>query len=104
MLIIRGVNVFPSQIESVLMEIPEAKPYYMIVVDREGILDTLEVQVEIDERFFSDEIARIDALRSKVKHALDNALRIGVKVTLVEHKTIQRTEGKAKRVIDKRRI
>jgi phenylacetate-CoA ligase len=104
MLIIRGVNVFPSQIESVLLEIPEAKPYYMIVVDREGILDTLEVQVEIDERFFSDEIARIDVVRGKLKHALDNALRISVKVTLVEHKTIQRTEGKAKRVIDKRKL
>jgi phenylacetate-CoA ligase len=104
MLIIRGVNVFPSQVESVLLEIPETKPYYMIVVDREGILDTLEIQVEIDENYFSDEMAGIDALRKKIKHALDNALRVGVKVTLVEHKTIQRSEGKAKRVIDKRKV
>jgi len=104
MLIIRGVNVFPSQIESVLLEIPETKPYYMIIVERDGILDTLEVQVEVEERFFSDEIAKIDALRNKIKHALDNALRVGVKVNLMEQKTLQRFEGKAKRVIDKRNI
>ncbi|MDR1572293.1 MAG: phenylacetate--CoA ligase [Clostridiales Family XIII bacterium] len=104
MLIIRGVNVFPSQIESVLLEIPEAKPHYMIVVDREGALDTLEVQVEIDERHFSDEMAQIGALRGRIKHALDSALRVGTKVTLVEHRTIQRSEGKAKRVIDRRKI
>ena len=102
MLIVRGVNVFPSQIESVLLEIPEAKPHYMIIVDREGSLDTLEVQVEIDEMYFSDEMAQLNTLRAKIKHALDGALRVGAKVTLVEHKTIQRTEGKAKRVLDRR--
>jgi phenylacetate-CoA ligase len=102
MLIIRGVNVFPSQIESILLEIPEAKPHYLIIADREGTLDTLEIQVEIDERYFSDEMSRINALRGKIKHALDSALRVSVVVSLVEHKTIQRSEGKAKRVIDKR--
>jgi phenylacetate-CoA ligase len=104
MLIIRGVNVFPSQIESVLLEIPEAKPHYMIIADRDGALDTLEVQVEIDDKYFSDEMPRINALRARIKHALDNALRIGVVVSLVEHKTIQRSEGKAKRVIDRREL
>ncbi|MDR3242442.1 MAG: phenylacetate--CoA ligase [Clostridiales Family XIII bacterium] len=104
MLIIRGVNVFPSQIESVLMEIPEAKPYYMIIVDRKGALDTLEIQVEVDDKYFSDEIAQMDSIRGKIKHRLDNALRIGVIVSLVEHKTLQRSEGKAKRVTDRRKI
>jgi phenylacetate-CoA ligase len=104
MLIIRGVNVFPSQIESILLEIPEAKPHYMILVDRDGALDTLEVQVEIDERYFSDEMSQLSALRGKIKHALDSALRVSVVVSLVEHKTIQRSEGKAKRVIDKRKV
>lgn len=102
MLIIRGVNVFPSQIESVLLEIPEAKPHYMIIADRKGTLDTLEVQVEIADEYFSDEISDMNALRDKIKHELNNALRIGTIVTLVQHKTIQRSEGKAKRVIDRR--
>jgi phenylacetate-CoA ligase len=104
MLIIRGVNVFPSQVESVLLEIPEAKPHYMIIVDREGTLDTLEIQVEIGERYFSDEMAQLSTLKNKIKHALDNALRVSVIVSLVEHKTIQRSEGKAKRVIDRRKL
>lgn len=104
MLIIRGVNVFPSQIESVLLEIPEAKPHYLIVVDRQGTMDTIELQVEIDDKYFTDEIADLERIRKKIKQKIDSVLRIGVIVKLVEHKTIHRSEGKAKRVIDKRHI
>jgi len=104
MLIIRGVNVFPSQIESVLLEVPEVKPQYMIIVDRQGTMDTLEVQVEIDDRYFSDEIAELENIQRKIKQRLDSVLRINVKISLVESKTIERSQGKAKRVIDKRKI
>jgi phenylacetate-CoA ligase len=82
MLIIRGVNVFPSQIESVLMETPGLAPHYQLIVDREGMLDTLEVQVEVDEATFSDEVKQLQALAQ----------------------SIQRSEGKAKRVIDNRKL
>lgn len=104
MLIIRGVNVFPSQIESVLLEVPEAKPHYLIIVDRQGTMDTIELQVEIDDKYFTDEIADLEKIRKKIKQKIDSVLRIGVIVKLVEHKTIQRSEGKAKRVIDRRHI
>lgn len=104
MLIIRGVNVFPSQVESVLLEIPEAKPHYMLVVDRQGTMDTLEVQVEVDDKFFSDEISQINHIRNKIKHKVESVLGISVIISLVEHKTIKRSEGKAQRVIDKRKI
>ena len=104
MLIIRGVNVFPSQVESVLLEIKEVEPHYMILVDRKGTLDTIEIQVEIKDDYFSDEITEMNALTKKVKQKLDAALRIGTIVTLVAHKTIERSQGKAKRVIDKRNI
>jgi phenylacetate-CoA ligase len=104
MLIIRGVNVFPSQVESVLLEIPEAKPHYMLVVDRQGAMDTLEIQVEVDEKYFSDEIVQLNNIRNKIKHKVESVLGISVIISLVEHKTIARSEGKAKRVIDKRRI
>jgi len=102
MLIIRGVNVFPSQVESVLLEIPEVEPYYMIVVDRLGTMDTIEIQVEIKNKYFSDEIAEVNALTKRIKQKLDSGLRIGTIVTLVAHKTIERSQGKTKRVIDKR--
>jgi phenylacetate-CoA ligase len=104
MLIIRGVNVFPSQVESVLLEIPEAKPHYMLVVDRQGAMDTLEIQVEVDEKYFSDEIVQLNNIRSKIKHKVESVLGISVIISLVEHKTIKRSEGKAQRVIDKRKI
>ena len=104
MLIIRGVNVFPSQVESVLLEIPEAKPHYMLVVDRQGAMDTLEIQVEVDEKYFSDEIAQINNIRNKIKHKVESILGISVIISLVEHKTIKRSEGKAQRVIDKRKL
>lgn len=102
MLIIRGVNIFPSQVESVLLEISETRPHYLLIVERINNLDTLEVWVEVDEAFFSDEIKKLEALTAKITHALESTLGISVKVKLVEHKTIERSEGKAKRVIDKR--
>lgn len=104
MLIIRGVNVFPSQVESVLLEIPEAKPHYMLIVDRQGAMDTLEIQVEVDEKYSSDEIVQLNNIRNKIKHKVEGVLGISVIISLVEHKTIARSEGKAQRVIDKRKI
>lgn len=102
MLIIRGVNVFPSQVEAALLEIAETSPHYILIVDRINNLDILEVQVEVEERFFSDEIKELEKLTQKITHVLQSALGLSVKVKLVEPKTIQRSEGKAKRVIDKR--
>lgn len=104
MLIIRGVNVFPSQIESVLMEIEGTEPHYVLVVDRVGTMDCLQVQVEVNERFFSDEVKGLEAFERKVKREIESLLGISVDVKLVEPKTIQRSEGKAKRVIDNRQI
>ena len=104
MLIIRGVNVFPSQVEAALLEVAETSPHYMMIVDRINNLDVLEVQVEVEERFFSDEIRELEHLAKKIAHVLQSALGISVKVTLVEPKTIARSEGKAKRVIDKRKL
>jgi phenylacetate-CoA ligase len=104
MLIIRGVNVFPSQIESVLMEIEGTEPHYMLVVDRVGTMDCLQVQVEVNERFFSDEVKQLEAFERKVKREIESLLGVSVDVKLVEPKTIQRSEGKAKRVIDNRKI
>jgi len=104
MLIIRGVNVFPSQVEAALLEVSETSPHYLLIVDRINNLDVLEVQVEVEERFFSDEIKKLESLTKKIAHVLQSAIGLSVKVTLVEPKTIQRSEGKAKRVIDKRKL
>jgi phenylacetate-CoA ligase len=104
MLIIRGINVFPSQIESVLLKIEETEPHYQLLVTREGALDTLEVQVEVNEKFFSDEIRQLEALQKRIKSEIDSVLSISAKIKLVEPKTIARSEGKAKRVIDQRNI
>ena len=104
MLIIRGVNVFPSQIESVLLEISETAPHYLLIVERDGNLDTLKLMVEVQEQFFSDEIRQLEALRKKITHKLQSTLGIAVDVKLVEPKTIERTAGKAKRVIDNRKL
>lgn len=103
MLIIRGVNLFPSQVESVLLEMSEIKPHYLLVVDRINNLDTLELQVEVDEEFFQDKISQLQNLRQKIQTNLESALGLGIKVNLVEPKTIERSEGKSKRVIDKRK-
>ena len=102
MLIIRGVNVFPSQIESVLMNLGMA-PHYLLVVDRVDNLDTLEVQVEVARELASDTIRNIEALQRKLEGEIRSTLNIGVKVRLVEPRTIQRSEGKAVRVLDKRK-
>lgn len=104
MLIIRGVNVFPSQIESVLMEIDEVEPHYQLIVDREGNLDTLTVLVEVGEHAFSDEVRKLQELEKKIEKNIKEYLGVSAKVKLVEPKTIARSEGKAQRVIDKRKI
>jgi phenylacetate-CoA ligase len=104
MLIIRGVNVFPSQIESILMEIEGVEPHYLLIVDRKDNLDTLEVQVEVDEKLFSDEVKHLQSLSQTIEKEIKDLLGVTCKVRLVEPKTIMRSEGKAKRVIDKREI
>ncbi|TCL55682.1 phenylacetate-CoA ligase [Kineothrix alysoides] len=104
MLIIRGVNVFPSQVEAALLEMGETSPHYMMIVDRANNLDTLEVQVEVNERFFSDEIKELEKLTKRIEHSLQQALGIAAKVKLVEPKSIERSMGKAVRVIDKRKL
>lgn len=104
MLIIRGVNVFPSQIESALLEIGETTPHYLMIVDRVNNHDTLEVQVEVEERFFSDEIRQLENLTQKIAHCIQQAIGLSVKVKLVEPRTLERSQGKSKRVIDKRQL
>lgn len=104
MLIIRGVNVFPSQIESVLLEIGETEPHYQLIVDRDGNLDDLEIWVEVSERIFSDEVRKLEELGAKIKREIASTLGISARVKLVEPKTITRSEGKAKRIIDKRDV
>lgn len=104
MLIIRGVNVFPSQVETVLLNMSEVEPHYLLIIDREGSLDLMTVMVEVQEQFFSDEIKKLQELRMKITRNLESILGISVNVKLVEPKTIERTAGKAKRVIDNRKI
>ena len=104
MLIVRGVNVFPSQVESGLLTIKEVAPYYQLVVDRKNNLDTLEVLVEMNEQIFSDSVKAIEAVEAEIRKKLDSVLGISAKVTLVEPFSIERSEGKAKRVIDKREL
>jgi len=104
MLIIRGVNVFPSQIESVLLEVPEVAPHYLICVDRVHNLDSLEIQVEVSGKMFSDEIKCLERIERRIKAEVESTLGIVVEVKLVEPNTIARSEGKAKRVIDRRSL
>ena len=104
MLIIRGVNVFPSQIESVLMDLGETAPHYQLIVDRVNNLDVLEIWVEMTHAMFSDEVRRIEDLEKKIRKEIANTLGLSAKVKLVEPKSIERSEGKAKRVIDKRKL
>ncbi len=103
MLIIRGVNVFPSQIEEVLTNIPGVEPHYQIVVSREGHLDVLEVQVEVSPGIFSDTVRDLEQLEHRIAGELRTALSVSAKLKLVEPKTIARSEGKAKRVLDLRK-
>ncbi|MDY5576409.1 MAG: phenylacetate--CoA ligase [Lachnospiraceae bacterium] len=104
MLIIRGVNVFPSQIEAALLEMGETKPHYLMIVDRVNNLDTLEVQVEVDEKFFSDEIKELEKLTKKIAIVIQHAIGLAVKVKLVEPKTLERSMGKSVHVIDNRKL
>ena len=103
MLIIRGVNVFPSQIEALLMEVEGVEPHYQVVVDRRGALDDIEVMVEVDEAIFSDELKVMNALSDQIAARMRSTLGINAKITLVEPSTIERSAGKARRVIDKRK-
>ena len=103
MLIIRGVNVFPSQIESALLEMGGTTPHYLLIVDRVNNLDTLEVRVEVEERFFSDEIRELENLTNKITEVIKQAIGLAVKVKLVEPKSIERSMGKGQHVIDNRK-
>jgi len=104
MLIIRGVNVFPSQIESVLMEIEGVSPHYQLIVDREAGLDILEVQIEVSEEMFSDRIQGLEEWQGVIREEIQSYLGIGVKVVLAEPRSLARSEGKAVRVIDNRDV
>jgi phenylacetate-CoA ligase len=104
MLILRGVNVFPSQVETVLLDVERTLPHYQIILTREHGLDQMEVQVEVTAETFSDTVGALEALEEKLADAMERVLQIRVKVTLVEPQTIQRSEGKAKRVIDRRQL
>jgi phenylacetate-CoA ligase len=103
MLIIRGVNVFPSQIEEVLMKIKDIEPHYLIVVERKNYLDNIEVWVEVSEDIFSEKMNGLENFESSIEHKLYSAIGIRMNVKLKEPKTIKRSIGKAKRVIDKRK-
>ncbi len=103
MLIIRGVNVFPSQIESVLLEFGNVEPHYMIYVDRQNNLDIMEIHIEMTDELFSDEVRAIEKIEKGLRQRIDSVLGISAIVKLVEPKSIPRSEGKAKRVIDKRK-
>jgi phenylacetate-CoA ligase len=102
MLIIKGVNVFPSQIEEVLVAIEGCKPHYQLVIERKGALDVLEVCIEVTENIFFDEMKKQRAFLEMVEKRIDSVLGVGVSVKLVEPNSIPRLEGKAERVIDKR--
>lgn len=105
MLIIRGVNIFPSQIETVLLNIGGAiGPHYQIIVDKVGSLDTIEIQVELNENAFSDEVKAIERLKARISHDMQSMLGISANITIVSPNSIPRSEGKAKRIIDKRKI
>lgn len=104
MLIIRGVNVFPSQIEAALLGVEEVTPHYMMIVDRVNNLDTLEVQVEIAPKYYTDEVRAIEALTKKIGHIIQQALGINAKIKIVEPQTLVRSQGKAVHVIDNRKL
>lgn len=104
MLIIRGVNVFPSQIESVLVGVHGVAPHYMLVVDRQKATDSLEVQVEVTDDMFSDSIGSLDKIKKEIGEKIKSVVGIKAEITLVAPHTIPRSEGKAKRIIDKRKL
>ena len=102
MFIIRGVNVFPSQVETALLRVEGTLPHYAIVLTREKGLDQMEVKVEVTPEVFSDEIRKLEELQTRLEASIENILGIRVKVTLVQPRSIARSEGKAKRVTDNR--
>ena len=104
MFVIRGINVFPSQVEAALLAVEGTLPHYQIVLTRQKDLDRMEVQVEVTPQFFADQVSALEGLREKIGHALANTLGFRADVRLVEPHTIQRSEGKAKRVLDQRKI
>ena len=104
MLIIRGVNVFPSQVEAALVEVEEVTPHYMMIIDRENNLDSLEIQVEVDTRYYTDEIRGIEKLTKKISQVIQSALGISAKIKLMGPNTLKRSEGKAVHVIDNRKL
>lgn len=104
MLIIRGVNVFPSQVEAALINVAEVSPHYMMIVDRVNNLDTLEIQVELNTQYLTDEIKGLEAISNKVAHVINQALGINAKIKIVEPNSLKRSEGKAVHVIDKRKL
>ncbi len=104
MFIIRGVNVFPSQIEEALLAIEGTLPHYQIILTREKMLDELEIQVEVTAEFFSDKISELEKIQAKIGHSVASVCGVHAKISLVQPHTIQRSEGKAKRVIDKRNM
>lgn len=104
MLVIRGVNVFPSQIESVLVSVKGVSPFYMLIVDRVNSTDTLEVQVEMEEAFFSDTVADLEKIRNEIGEKIKSVVGVSARVTLVGPHTLPRSEGKAKRVVDNRKL
>lgn len=104
MLIIRGVNVFPSQIESIILELEELEPHYLIIVDRVNNLDIFEIQVEVREDYFSDEMGKMMNIKKKIASKIHSMLGLNPDIKLVEPRTLERSEGKAVRVIDKRKL
>ena len=104
MFIIRGVNVYPSQIESALLEVEGTLPHYLIILTRDKDLDNVEVQVEVTPDIISDTVGAMEEFKQKLSHAIEHTLGIRVKLTLVQPNTIERSQGKAKRVIDNRHL
>ena len=104
MLIIRGVNVFPSQVESVILEMPEFEPHYLIVVDRVNNTDTFQIQVEVRQEFYSDEMNKMIALKKKIANRMQSVIGLQPDIRIVEPRSIEGSVGKAKHVIDNRKL
>jgi phenylacetate-CoA ligase len=104
MFIIRGVNVYPSQVETALLNVEGTLPHYQIVLNRDKGLDVMEVQVEVTPQVFADTVGALEALQARLNKSIEGTLGIRAKVRLVQPRTLQRSEGKAKRVIDQRKM
>jgi phenylacetate-CoA ligase len=104
MLIVRGVNLFPTQVEQVLLDMGGVEPHYQLIVTREGVLDNLEIMVEVSPELFSDEMKEMRQREKDLERRLHSALGVSFKLSLVEPKTLERGAGKARRVVDKRKM